>query len=80
MYNAMLFELLYQEYQDGTFVQCIIIFFFYLDSDRGPNPNRGPISTTGANLIPHRGPVSKHVKIETGPCCGMARKYIAPDV
>ena len=27
-----------------------------LDSDRGPVPHRGPISTTGANLIPHRGP------------------------
>ena len=26
-----------------------------LDSDRGPVPHRGQISTTGANLIPHRG-------------------------
>ena len=28
-----------------------------LDSDRGPVPHRGPISTTGANLIPHWGPI-----------------------
>ena len=28
-----------------------------LDSDRGSVPHRGPISTTGANLSPHRGPI-----------------------
>ena len=40
-----------------------------LDSDRGPVPHRGPISTTGANLIPHpilivpqRGPISNLIR------------------
>ena len=28
-----------------------------LDLDRGPVPHRGSISTTWANLIPHRGPI-----------------------
>ena len=52
-----------------------------LDSDRGPVPHRGQISTTGANLIPHRGPIL--IVPQRGPISNLIRgnvKILRDDV
>ena len=54
---------------------------YVLDSDRGPVPHRGPISTTGANLISHRGPIL--IVPQRGPISNLIRgnvKILRDDV
>ena len=45
-----------------------------LDSDRGPVPHRGPITTTGANLIPNRGPIL--ILPQRGPILHLIRENV----
>ena len=52
-----------------------------LDSDRGPVPHRGPVSTTGAKLVPHRGPIL--IVPQRGPISNLIRgnvKILRDDV